>query len=145
RATDIRALGAKAQCLENILTGAYAAVHVDFELVADRVNDRGQGVDGRRGTVKLTPAVVGDDDCVGTGGCCHPRILWVENALDDQLAAPALLDPCHVIPRQLWIELLCRPGGKRREVRDALGVTCDIAEGAALRAQHAHAPRWPCC
>ena len=63
------------------------------------------------------------------------------DALEDQLAAPALLDPLDVVPVQ-------RAGRTARRSRrdsepmslDALDVADDVAEAAPLGAQHAQAP-----
>ncbi|KAG0920502.1 hypothetical protein G6F32_015571 [Rhizopus arrhizus] len=66
----------------------------------------------------------------------------MQDALDDQLATPALLDPFHVVPAQARVELFGRPRRQRRQVAHALGMAHDVAEGAALGAQHAHAPAW---
>ena len=54
--------------------------------------------------------MVGNDDRVGAGLGRHQRVLVVEDAFQDQLAAPAFLDPLDVLPRQLRVELLRRPG-----------------------------------
>lgn len=53
---------------------------------------------------------------------CRDRVFHVVDALQDQLAAPALLDPFDIGPGQPRIELLRRPGRQRREVGDILGV-----------------------
>ncbi len=67
-------------------------------------------------------------------------VLHVLDALEDQLAAPALLDPLHVVPVQRRVELLARPLRQRTHVVDALHMAHDVAEAAALGAQHAQAP-----
>ncbi len=87
--------------------------------------------------------MVGNDDGVGAGihGCLG--ILDIENALDDQRAAPLLLDPGDIAPRKLGIELRMRPMRQRRHVGNVLGVTDDVAEGMTLRFQHLHAPGRP--
>jgi hypothetical protein len=43
-------------------------------------------------------ALVGHDDGVDAGLHGQGSILLVEHALEDQLAAPALPDPLHVLP-----------------------------------------------
>src|SRR5690606_14035885 len=109
RTADEGALRTKAERLEHVLAGANTAVDVDFDAVADRIDDLRQHRDRRRRAVELAAAMVGDDDRVGTGVGRHLRVLDVDDALDDQLAAPAFLDPCNVLPRQLRIELLGGP------------------------------------
>src|SRR5438445_9705127 len=105
---DIGALGAEAERFQHILAGADTAVHMDFYSVADRVRNLFQRHDRGRRTIELAPAMVGNHDRVRAGLGRHQRILLVEDAFQDQLAAPAFLDPVDVLPRQLRIELLRR-------------------------------------
>ncbi|MNL89594.1 hypothetical protein D3C87_2200120 [compost metagenome] len=48
--------------------------------------------------VELAAAVVGNDDGVGAGFGRHAGVFGIKNALDDELAAPELLDPFHILP-----------------------------------------------
>src|SRR6185312_1716937 len=140
---DIDALGAEAQRAQHVLSRADAAVHVDLDLVADRVGDLFQYRDGGRRAVKLASAMVGDDDGVRAGVRRHDGVFLVEDTFQDQLATPALLDPLDILPRKLLVELLVGPCGERSEVADALGMADDVAEGAALGAGHFQAPAGP--
>ena len=67
-------------------------------------------------------------------------VLGLHDALDDDLAAPLVLDPGHVVPRQGRVELLAGPGRQRAGVAHTAGVADDVAEGAPLRVQHVPAP-----
>ena len=67
-------------------------------------------------------------------------VLDVENALQDQLARPDAADPLDVLPVQRGVELRRDPGSERGDVVGALEMTGEIAEGAALAAQHAGDP-----
>src|SRR5262249_48154092 len=67
-------------------------------------------------------------------------ILDIEDALEDQLAAPALLDAFDVVPIEGGVELLGGPSRQLTRVLDALGVTDNVAKGAALGAEHAQPP-----
>src|SRR6056297_3933698 len=46
-AADIGAPGPHRERLQHVLAGAYATVEMDFDLVADGIEDRGQGTDRR--------------------------------------------------------------------------------------------------
>ena len=84
--------------------------------------------------------MVGHDQRVSAAVHCQPGIFNVLNALQDQLAAPALLDPLHVAPIQCGVELLRRPFRQGTHVFHAFHVAHDVAEAAAPGAQHAQAP-----
>jgi hypothetical protein len=107
---------------------------------ADLGDDRRQRLDAALCAVELAAAVVADDQRVGAGLHRQLRVLDVLDALQDQLAAPALLDPLHVAPVELRVELLGRPLREAAHVAHALDVADDVAELAPLRAQHAQAP-----
>src|ERR1035437_3237582 len=64
----------------------------------------------------------------------------VENAFQDQLAGPDLLDPLDVLPAQRRIELLADPLGELVDVFHALHVAGEIAEGLALAVENAPRP-----
>jgi hypothetical protein len=59
---------------------------------------------------------------------------------EDELAAPALLDPLDIGPAQARIELAGGPDAERAHVLDALDVADDVAEDPPLGAEHAQAP-----
>ena len=69
-----------------------------------------------------------------------PGVLGVEDAFQDQLAGPDLLDPLHVLPAQRRIELVADPLGELVDVIHALHVTGEIAERLALSFQDAPRP-----
>jgi hypothetical protein len=65
-AADHRAARAQGPGLEHVLAAADAAVHPDLDLAAHRRDDGRQRLDARRRAVELAPAVVADDDGVGS-------------------------------------------------------------------------------
>ncbi len=141
-AADHRA--ARAQCpgLEHVLAAADAAVHPYLGLATDRRDDGRQGLDARWRPIELASAMVADDDGVGADLDRELGVFDIHDALEDQLAAPALLDPGHVFPRKARIELLVGPCGQRSHVADPLDMTDQIAEGMAPCAHHAQPPAW---
>ena len=64
----------------------------------------------------------------------------VEDALEDQLAGPDLLDPLDVFPAQGRVELLRGPLRQLVDVLHALHVAGEIAEGLALAHEDAERP-----
>ena len=68
------------------------------------------------------------------------RVFLVHDALQDQLAAPALLDPLDIVPVELRVELLPGPGAERGHVAHAFRVADQVAEAVAPCAGHAEAP-----
>ena len=107
---------------------------------ADRIDDLRQHLDRRRRAVELTAAMVGDHQRLRAGLRRLIGVLDVENALQDQLARPDAADPLDILPVQRGVELRRDPGPERGDVVGALEVTDEIAEGAALAAQHAGHP-----
>ena len=69
-----------------------------------------------------------------------PGVIGVEDALQDQLARPDLLDPLDVLPGQRRIELVADPFGELVDVVHALHVAGEIAEGLALALEDAPGP-----
>src|SRR3954462_2603526 len=137
---DEDALGAERQGLDDILPGSDPPIHEDLNAVPDSGRDSRERHDGRDSAVQLTPAVVRDNQCLGAACHRHLGILWIQNALEDQLPAPAVLDTLNVIPAEGRVELLCCPGRQRAKVSDARCVANDVAERPALCAQHRQAP-----
>src|SRR5450755_240540 len=84
--------------------------------------------------------MIADNQRVGPGRHRKPGILDVEDALEDQLATPALLDPLDIIPVEARVELIVRPVGQRSDVGHALDVADDVAKLVLARTQHAEAP-----
>ena len=76
------------QRLEDVLPGAHAAIEQDLNAVARDIGNARQRRDGAGGAVKLTAAMIGNDDGVGAhvGGALG--VFGIENAFDDQLAGP---------------------------------------------------------
>ena len=68
------------------------------------------------------------------------RVFDIHDAFQDQLAAPQLLDPFDIGPREARIELLGGPRAQFADIRDVLHMADDVAEVAPLRAEHAQAP-----
>src|SRR5439155_16676146 len=132
--------GAVRHRLQYILAGADATVHVDLDLRPDLGRDRRQRFDAGRRAIELAAAVVADDQRIGARRHRQLGVLDVEDALEDQLAAPALLDPLDVAPVELRVELPGRPFGQRPQVAHALDVADDVAELAPAGAEHAEAP-----
>ena len=131
---------AQGPSLEHVLAGADAAVHPHFDLVAHRIHNRRQRGDGGRRAVELAAAVVAHHDGVGAGGHGQARVFGIDNAFEDQLAAPALLHPGNVSPGQARVELAGGPVRERAHVFHALHMADDITELPALGTQHFPAP-----
>src|SRR5205814_3761108 len=91
--------------LEHVLAAADPAVEPDFSSILDDFNNLRERTDRRDGAVELPPAMVGDDDRVDAQARGDLRVLGVEDALEDQLAAPELLHPLDVLPGERRIEL----------------------------------------
>jgi hypothetical protein len=67
-------------------------------------------------------------------------IFRVQDAFQDQLAAPAILDPLDVVPTELRIKLLGNPQRDRAHVVGPRRMSHDIAEGPSAGPKHAEAP-----
>src|SRR3954452_8375230 len=119
---DEDALGAERQGLDDILPGSNTPIHEDLNAVADSRCDSRERHDGRDSAVQLTPAVVRDNQRLGAACHRHLGILWIQNALEDQLPAPAVLDALNIIPAEGRVELFCCPGRQRAKVCDPLCV-----------------------
>lgn len=50
------------------------------------------------GSVELTTAMVRDDDRIRACADGCTRIFFIQDALEDQLATPAFLDPFDILP-----------------------------------------------
>src|SRR3569833_1002573 len=139
-APDEGALGAEREGLEQILAGADAAIHQHFGLVADGIDDLGQDANGGGRAIELAAAVVGHDNGIGAVVDGELGVILVEDALDDHRAAEALLDPGDVLPVEREVELRSGPFCQRGEVHRVGNVAGDVAEGAAIGAEHAQGP-----
>ena len=84
--------------------------------------------------------MVGNDQCVRAAFRCFFRIFRFHNAFDNQLAAPQIFNARDVVPAQARVELFGSPRRQRRQIADIFSVSDDIAERAAFRVQHFHAP-----
>jgi hypothetical protein len=122
------------------LPAADTAVEVNLDLRAHRLDDAGQGADAGLGAVELAAAVVADDDRVCPRVGRELGILDVHDALEDELATPALFDPLDIGPVERGVELLRRPRRQAAHVGHAFDVPHDVAELPPWRAQHAPAP-----
>ena len=69
-----------------------------FVAKSDRRDDPRQHADRAQRPVELPPAMVRDHDRVGAEIGGDAGVLLVEDALEDQLAAPFAPDPVHVLP-----------------------------------------------
>ena len=139
-AADHHGARAERERPQHVLPAADAAVEPHFDLAVHRLHNLRQRPDRRDRAVELAAAVVGDHDRVGPRLRRELRVLGVEDALDDQLAAPELLHPLHVFPRQRRVELPgdpLRQGGEALRIRDA---AFEVAEGFSLAAQHVQRP-----
>src|SRR5690606_16161790 len=105
RTTDHGALGTQRHCLEHVLPRTNAAVHPDVDLRTYGLDYRRQHVDRRQRAVELATTMVADNQRIGAAIRRHARIFRVEHTLEDNLAAPAILEPLDVGPAQLRIEL----------------------------------------
>ena len=84
--------------------------------------------------------MVGHDQGIGAALNGKLGILSIEDALENELAAPALFDALDVIPTEGGVELLGGPCRQCACIFDALSVADDVAEGAPLGAEHTHPP-----
>ena len=84
--------------------------------------------------------MVGDDDRIGAGVGGHAGVVGVEDAFQDQLAAPLIADAFDLFPIELRVELFVGPGGQAAEIAHAFRVSHDVAEGAAGGGEHAQGP-----
>ena len=109
-AADIGSPRTQRARLQDVLARADTAVHVDFDFAPHSVDDRRQGLNRRGGAVQLAPTVVGNNQRVGARVDGQSCVFHILNALEDQLAAPAPLDPFDVGPVQRRVELLAGPG-----------------------------------
>src|SRR5438046_344775 len=80
--------------------------------------------------------MVGDDDRLRAGLDREFSVLDVEDALEDQLARPDAADPVDVLPVQRGVGLRGGPFGQPVQILGAFDVADDVAEAAALAAQH---------
>lgn len=88
------------------MPGAHAAIKQHFDATANRIRDCRQRRNRRARTVKLTAAVIRDDDCIGTARCPHFCIVDIEQAFQDQLARPSIAHPIDIVPGERAVELL---------------------------------------
>ena len=139
-AADVGALGAECHGLQHVLPRADATVHVHFNVIAHRGHDGRQRFDAALRAVELAPTVVANDQSVGPAGHGQFGVFHILNALQDELAAPAFLDPFHVAPIQARVELRRRPRGEIAHVGHALDMAHDVAELPPFRARHAKHP-----
>src|SRR6266851_5478089 len=86
-ATDQGAARAERERLEHVLARADAAVEQHLDAAAHRADYFRQRADRRCSAVELAAAMVGDDDRVGAARSGDLRVLGVEDAFQDQLAA----------------------------------------------------------
>ena len=84
--------------------------------------------------------MIGNDDCVRAGARGDFGIFGIHDPFEDQLAAPALLDPCHIAPIERRVKLFGRPFGQGAHAVDTLDVADDVAKAAPLGPQHAQPP-----
>ncbi|EKD59847.1 MAG: hypothetical protein ACD_54C01099G0001 [uncultured bacterium] len=84
--------------------------------------------------------MVGHDHRISANVGGHAGVVGVEDAFQDQFAAPLVADAFDLVPIQQRVELLVRPFGQIGQIGDAFDVADDVAEGAARRAQHAQRP-----
>src|SRR5579885_1872883 len=71
------------QGFQNIGAATYATIQVDFAASVNRFNDFGQGFDARNSCIKLSPAVIGDNDAIDAMLNRQYSVLRCQNALQD--------------------------------------------------------------
>jgi hypothetical protein len=81
--TDITSLGTKRAGLEYILTATDTAIHMDFDVFADRIDNRGQTLDAGLSAVELPPAMVADDQRIGATVQCEACVFGILDAFED--------------------------------------------------------------
>eukprot|EP00322_Chrysochromulina_rotalis_P029532 CAMPEP_0115862542 /NCGR_PEP_ID=MMETSP0287-20121206/18228_1 /TAXON_ID=412157 /ORGANISM="Chrysochromulina rotalis, Strain UIO044" /LENGTH=143 /DNA_ID=CAMNT_0003316963 /DNA_START=484 /DNA_END=915 /DNA_ORIENTATION=- len=108
--------------------------------LANSLDNRSEGGDGRGCAIELTAAVIGDNDGVDASLRCGTCVLNIHHTLEDQPTWPSIAHPLHVPPREARVELLRDPRGERRQIAHALGMTHYVAKRPALSAKHAYTP-----
>ncbi len=86
--------------------------------------------------------MVGDDDRVGAARGGDLRVLGVEDAFQDQLAAPPVLHPLDVLPAERGVELAGDPLRKRGQAAGVRDAAFEIAERLAFSPQDIQCPGW---
>src|SRR6267378_4311817 len=143
-AADEGAARAERKRLEHVLAGADAAVEQHLDAAAHRFDHLGQRADRGRGAVELPAAMVGDHDRVGAARGGDLRVLGVEDAFQDQLAAPPVLHPLDVLPAERGVELAGDPLRKRGQAAGVRDAAFEIAERLAFSPQDIQCPGWFC-
>src|SRR5690606_11567496 len=139
-AADKDAVRTAGDGFQRLLSGLDSAVEIKREIRPDSATDQGQGADGRRRAVKLTPAVVRHKDRGATGIQRAAGVLGIVDAFKDHRPAPFaddLFDPRPVKP---LIELARGPVHQITQTGDPACMADDIAKAAPARAQHPQGP-----
>ena len=67
-------------------------------------------------------------------------VFGIKDAFENELAAPSLLDPFHIVPAERRVAPLVHPGRQRLEIADVLDMSDDVSERSPLRPKHVDAP-----
>ena len=97
-------LRADRQRLQHMRAAGDAAVADHLDLVADRIDDLGQRVEGRAAAVELAPAMVRHHDRGGADLDRAPRILDRDDAFQAEGAVPLLADRLGAVPVEALVE-----------------------------------------
>ena len=103
---------AKREHAHHVEARSHAAVGEDRELSGNGLGDARQRPRARQGAVELAPAVVRNDNAVGAARRGLPRVVRIENALDDQRAVPLGPHPFDVAPADRRVEIGVDPAWK---------------------------------
>src|SRR5690606_9597981 len=87
-APDKNSIGSDGHRLRYVEPRHDAAIHQHGYVVSDRFADDRHQIDRRGRGIELTPAMIGDDDAVHPEHLGTARVIWMQDAFDDQGARP---------------------------------------------------------
>ena len=129
--------GAKGERRDDVRAAPHAAVEIDLCPSLDRLDDRLEGIDGRRHAVELASAVVGDDDRGRPVLDGQPRVVGREETLDHQRQRGQRAQPVDVRPGQRGIQLVAHEGRVGRGAADVARRCRAVRYRAAVAAARA--------
>ena len=131
---DHHTVGTQRERAEHIHAAADAAIHQNLGLPADGRDNAGQFAGRCSNTIELTAAVVGHHDAICTAGDGIAGIVGIQNAFQQQLAAPLAAQPGDVVPGNGRVELSIHPGFERIQTARTGHRVAEVAEGERFTA-----------
>ena len=128
--------------LRHIKAGPNPAIHNQGKPVADGSTDMRQLVKRMRRRIELTAGMIGHNQPVTALPHGTFRVLAVKNALEKELARPAVTDGVQIVPIEPAIKLRPDEFGDR-QLRRPVGIGFHIAKTRPAIRQHAKRPVWP--